>query len=129
MPLRLQIIMGKKKKKALTPSTRKMINPTPLNRDLKAGTYSTSSNSAVEYPKLLQRFTLVLPAPSRENVCMGFAKKGEKFREKIKEKKEEHSTVSRIILTEPVEWDSRTIPRKPLAVQAHCHPEPRAAAF
>lgn len=79
-------------------------------------------------PRLLQKFTSVLPAPSRKNVCTGFAKESGKFKETIKEKKEEHSTVSTIILTEPVERDSRRMPRKALAVQSHCHPEPRAAA-
>lgn len=53
----------------------------------------------------------------------------ESSEKKIEEKKEEHSTVSTVILTEPVEWDGRTIPRTPLAVQAHCHPDSRAADF
>lgn len=82
----------------------------------------------MKHPRLLQKFTSVLPAPSRKNACTGFAKESGKFKETIKEKKEEHSTVSTIILTEPVERDSRRMPRKALAVQSHCHPEPRAAA-
>lgn len=80
-------------------------------------------------------------------VCMSFAKKGKELRKKEKkEKKREeereregergkkkgrtfHCLRNYSYRAIRKKWSSQTMPRKLLAVQAHCHAEPRAAVF
>lgn len=119
-----------KKKPSNRPSTRKVMNPTPLKQRFKGRYIFYLIWFCCEIPKAVTEVHVSSSSSIKKESLHGLLpRRVESSDKKTKEKKVEHSTVCTIMLTEPMEWDSTTTPRKPLLVQAHCHPESRAAAF